>query len=145
MGMKRVWFHLAGLMALPVFAAPYSIMWDTVDAGGGRCTGGVYSLNGTLGQPDASGTCTNGPYAVAGGFWALPIAIQVPGAPTLSISAAGNGQATLSWSASAGGFVLQETLSLTTANWLDCPSGSTNPVTVRASSPVKYYRLHKQP
>src|SRR6266481_8271469 len=56
------------------------------------------ALSGTIGQPDASGPLTNGQYSVRGGFWTLPVAVQVIGSPTLTIAPAGPGQATLSWS-----------------------------------------------
>ena len=36
--------------------------------GGGTSTGGVYSVSGTIGQPDA-GLLTGGSYTLAGGFW----------------------------------------------------------------------------
>ena len=41
-------------------AQSYSIDWFTIDGGGGTSTGGVYSLSGTIGQPDAGGPLTNG-------------------------------------------------------------------------------------
>jgi hypothetical protein len=41
-------------------AQTYSIDWSTVD-GGGTSTGGVYSVSGTLGQPDA-GAMSGGDY-----------------------------------------------------------------------------------
>jgi hypothetical protein len=49
----------------------------------------------------------------------------------------------LSWSPSTPGFVLQENLSLTTTNWVNSPSGATNPISVPAALPAKFYRLHK--
>ena len=43
--------------------------WWTVDGGGGReLQSGPYSLQGTIGQPDAS-TLSNGDYTLEGGFW----------------------------------------------------------------------------
>ena len=54
--------------------AQYAIDWHTIDGGGGTSTGGVYSVSGTVGQPDAGGPMTNGQYSVTGGFWALPTA-----------------------------------------------------------------------
>jgi hypothetical protein len=60
------------LAAVPVLAqsgAGYDLSWNTVDGGGGTfSTGGVYSLGGTAGQPDA-GLMTGGVYSLAGGFW----------------------------------------------------------------------------
>jgi hypothetical protein len=47
-----------------------SISWWTVDGGGGTSTGGVYTLSGTIGQPDASAAMTGGAYTLTGGFWA---------------------------------------------------------------------------
>jgi hypothetical protein len=123
--------------------AQYRIDWHTIDGGGGTSTGGVYSVSGTIGQPDAGGPLTNGQYSVTGGFWALPTAVQVTGAPTLTIVPAAPGQATISWAPATPGFVLQESLSLSPANWTNAPSGATNPITVPAGLPVKFYRLIK--
>ena len=60
--------------------AQYEIDWYTIDGGGGRSTGGVYSLEGTIGQPDAEVVslcsadgglgCVNPTYELIGGFWA---------------------------------------------------------------------------
>jgi hypothetical protein len=38
---------------------------------------------------------------------------------------------------------LQERLSLTSGGWTNSPSGWTNPVTVPATLPTKFYRLFK--
>jgi len=35
-------------------AQSYSIDWFTIDGGGGMSTGGVFSVSGTIGQPDAA-------------------------------------------------------------------------------------------
>jgi len=60
------------LAAVPVLAQSgggYDLSWSTVDGGGGAfSTGGVYSLGGTAGQPDA-GFLTGGVYTLGGGFW----------------------------------------------------------------------------
>jgi hypothetical protein len=103
----------------------------------------VYSVSGTIGQPDAGTTMTDGQYTVTGGFWALPTAIQIGGAPTLTIVAAAPGTATISWALSTPGFVLQETWVLSPANWTNTPSGATNPIVVPATLPTKFYRLFK--
>jgi len=121
----------------------YSIDWSTIDGGGGTSTGGVYSVTGTIGQPDAGGPMTNGQYSVTGGFWALAVAIQTVGAPMLTIVPTPPHQATISWSPNTPGFVLQETLSLPPTNWVNAPSGATNPVAVPATLPTKFYRLVK--
>ncbi len=125
-------------------AQQYSINWHTIDGGGSTSTGGVYSVSGTIGQPDASTTpMTNGQYSVTGGFWALTTAIQVIGAPTLMIAPATPGNVTISWSPATPGFVLQQTSVLSPSNWTNSPSGATNPITLSATNAAKFYRLHK--
>ena len=124
-------------------SAQYAIDWFKIAGGGGTSTGGVYSVSGTIGQPDAGGPMTNGPYSVTGGFWVLPTAVQMTNAPTLWIVPAGAGQATISWSPATPGFVLQETWSLSPANWTNSTSGATNPILVPATMPTRFYRLTK--
>ena len=45
-----------------------SINWSTIDGGGGQSTGGDYSLQGTIGQPDAAASSA-GDFSLSGGFW----------------------------------------------------------------------------
>jgi hypothetical protein len=136
-------FLLPFTFCLRASGQSYAINWHTIDGGGGTSTNGQYSVSGTMGQPDAGPTMTNGQYAVTSAFWALPMAVQTPGAPTLSIVAAGAGQAQISWTPATPGFVLQETLSLSPTNWVNSASGSTNPIVVPATSSMKFYRLQK--
>ncbi len=134
---------MALLLTVSVLAQSYFIDWHTIDCGGGTSTGGVYSVSGTIGQPDAGGPMTNGQYSVTGGFWVLPLAVQETNAPTLLIVPAAPGNATISWTPNTPGFVLQETWVMSPANWSNSPSGATNPITVPAALPTKFYRLHK--
>ncbi len=46
----------------------YDLTWSTIDSGGGIAAGGVYALNGTIGQADA-GNLSGGGYTLSGGFW----------------------------------------------------------------------------
>ena len=48
-------------------AQAYQLDWWTADNGGGATNGGIYSLSGTIGQPDA-GSMAGGEYTLAGGF-----------------------------------------------------------------------------
>ena len=75
--MKRVAIFIAVLMSLMLAwsalaqsqpADTYSITWYTIDGGGGTSGNGNYSLQGTIGQPDA-GALSNGTYTLVGGFW----------------------------------------------------------------------------
>jgi len=122
--------------------AQYAIDWHTLDGGGGTSTGGVYSVSGTIGQPDANeAPISGGTFALASGFWA--IAVQTPSAPYLSIAPAGPGKATISWTPDEPGWVLQETESLTAPSWTNSPSMSTNPVVVPATLSTTFYRLNQ--
>jgi hypothetical protein len=64
-------------------------------------------------------------------------------APVLQAVRAGAGAATISWAPDSPGFVLQESAGLATPAWNNSPSGGTNPITVPASLPAKFYRLTK--
>lgn len=52
--------------------AQYGVDHWTVDGGGGRSSGGTYTITGTIAQPDSDPLqpSTGGSYAVVGGFWA---------------------------------------------------------------------------
>jgi hypothetical protein len=133
---------LTSALCLRANAQSYSIDWFTIDGGGGTGTGGVYSVTGTIGQPDASGTMTGGVYSVESGFWPGAYAVQIPGGPFLSVARAGP-NVIVSWTPATPGFVLQHASMLSTQAWLNAPSGATNPVTIPASSSLKFYRLLK--
>ena len=133
----------AASLALGAWAQNYSVDWSKIAGGGGTSAGGVYAVSGTIGQHDAGGPMTGGQYSVTGGFWVLPVAVQSTNAPMLTIVPAMPGYATISWTPSTPGFVLQEALSLSPPHWTNAPSGATNPVTVPAPLPAKFYRLGK--
>lgn len=124
-------------------AQNYSIPWSKIAGGGGASTGAVFAVHGTIGQHDAGGPFTNNTYSVTGGFWVLPVAVQSAGAPTLIIAPGALGQAVISWTPATPGYLLQESTSLNPTEWLNAPSGASNPVTVPAGPPAKFYRLHK--
>ena len=124
-------------------AQGFSIDWHAIDGGGGASTGGVYAVTGTIGQPDAGGPMTNGPYSLTGGFWVLPTLVQTPGAPTLHITNAAPGWAMIWWTPPTPGFALQSTDSLAPTNWVNAPSGTNNPALVPATLPTRFYRLRK--
>jgi hypothetical protein len=122
-------------------AEEYAIDWHKIAGGGGTSTGGVYSVSGTIGQPDA-GAMSGGNFILQGGFWSMT-AVQTPGAPTLTIAPAAPGFALVSWSPNTPGFVLQQAWSLSPTNWVNSPSGATNPIIVPATLPRTFYRLFK--
>jgi hypothetical protein len=134
---------LCSVFCFPALAQ-LAIPWHTIAGGAGASTGGVYAVSGTIGQPEAGEPMTGGQFSVTGGFWAMPQVVQSEGAPTLSITLAAPGFATLWWTPATGTqWVLQEATSLSPPNWANSPSGPTNPVTVPATLPTKFYRLYK--
>ena len=66
LGLVLLMLLLAGTVAAQ---GGYDLSWWTVDDGGyAFSTGGIYSLGGTAGQPDA-GLLSGEGYTLAGGFW----------------------------------------------------------------------------
>ena len=131
------------LLPLAVNAQNYSLDWHTIDGGGGTSTGGVYTVRGTIGQPDANvQQMAGGNYALSGGFWSI-FAVQMAGAPALTIVPDSPGFARVFWTPATPGYVLQEALVLSPPAWTNSPSGATNPIVVPAVGPTKYYRLKK--
>jgi hypothetical protein len=65
---------MLALLALLLFVwlalaqGDYDVSWWQVDGGGGRGSGGPYTIVGTIGQPEA-GMLTGGGYTLGGGFW----------------------------------------------------------------------------
>jgi len=74
---RQVTFIVIILFLFTAITFAYEISWWTIDGGGGEVSGGLYVLNGTVGQPDA-GKSTGGLYTLQGGFWSLEMI------PTLS-------------------------------------------------------------
>jgi len=133
------------LLALPTLhAQSYSIDWFKIAGGGGTSTGGVYSVSGTIGQPDASGAMTGGSYSLTGGFWSLISVVQTPGAPLLTITYSGN-QAIVSWSPSVTGWTLQTNNNLATGTWGNYLGAvSNNRLTNSPSQGNLFFRLKQQ-
>ncbi len=142
---------LTALLATTVgslHAQPYSLDWFTLDGGGGTTTGGVYSVSGTVGQPDA-GELSGGPVTLVGGFWGMIAAIQTDGAPYLSVTRS-NGVVLVSWPQPAPGWQLEWTAVLPSAPsaWTLIPApypvSGTNWIVIEPA-PVgnRFYRLHK--
>lgn len=128
-------------------AQTFSIDWFTIDGGGGTSTGGVYSVNGTIGQQDAGVAMTGGNFSVTGGFWSL-FALQTPGAPVLTIKLTGTNTAVVSWPSASAGFGLQQNTNLATANWTVpletiTDNGTVKFIIVNPPSGNRFYRLVK--
>jgi hypothetical protein len=125
----------------------YSIDWSTIDDGGGTSTGGVYTVTGTIGQPDASQQAmTGGDYSLVGGFWSL-IAVQTPGAPLLSIFRTATNTVAVSWPSPSTGWNLQQNAnSVSAVTWSDVTGGiqddgTTKTLIVNPPAGNRFYRL----
>jgi hypothetical protein len=82
-GSGRLWLWcfiiLHSSFCLQALGQQYSVDWFKVSGGGGASTGGVYSVSGTVGQPDSGGPMTGGNYSVTGGFWSLISVVPTQG------------------------------------------------------------------
>ena len=129
-------------------AQSYAIEWSTIDGGVGTSTGGVYSVSGTIGQPDA-GVMSGGNYTLSGGFWSLLSIVQMPDAPVLSIAFTATNTAMISWPSPAVGFVLQQnTNGIGTVSWSNSVVSPTDNGTIKyviVNPPVgnRFYRLFR--
>jgi len=142
---RCIGFLLAGV-ALACSGADYTIDWWSTDGGGGTSTGGVYTVSGTIGQPDA-GTMSGGGYSLTGGFWAL-YAVQTPGAPYLSVLRTPTNTVCVWWPLSDTSWQLQSTPNLVTTGsvWTAYAYVTNGANCVYIESPPlgnKFYRLHK--
>jgi len=113
----------------------------------GASTGGVFTVSGTIGQPDA-GTMSGGNYTLQGGFWGIIAAVQTPGAPLLSITL--NPQLStinVAWPSPSTGWELQQnTNSVSSVNWSDVTDtiqddGTTKTLIVNPPAGNRFYRL----
>src|SRR5438046_2556508 len=125
------------LSAVPLSAQNYRIDWFAIDGGGGTSSGGQYTLSGTIGQPDA-GELKGGNYVLEGGFWG-EILMQLV-APKLYIERSVD-HVIISWSPNTPGFYLQESPTLAPPSWFNSSSGSSNPATLPATSPGRFFQL----
>ena len=141
---------LISALGLPAKAQTYSIDWFTIDGGGGTSTGGVYSVSGTIGQPDANATpMTGGNYSLTGGFWSLLSVVQTTGAPLLSVTRTTINTVLVSWVSPSTGFDLQVNAnSVASVNWSNAPgpiqdNGTIKYLIINPPTGNRFYRLFK--
>jgi hypothetical protein len=135
-------------LAPTVCAQSYSIDWFTIAGGGEASTGGVYSVSGTIGQPDAGQAMSGGNYSLTGGFWSIITALQTPGAPRLTITLTRTNTVVVSWPSPSTGWNLQQNADLNTTSWV-APSeaitddGTSRFFIVHPPTGNRFYRLFK--
>ena len=145
MRMKLFLVLLASVSGAAAQAQNYAIDWLTIDGGGGSSTGGIYSVSGTIGQPDA-GRMSGGNFTLDGGFWGLIAAVQTPGAPLLRVVFSSSNTVVVAWPLSSTGFNLQENAAFGTANWAPVTNvpivvGGEKQVIVTTPAGNKFFRL----
>ncbi len=123
----------------------YSVDWFKIAGGGGTSTNNIYSITGTIGQPDASVAMTNGIYSVAGGFWSLISVVQTAGAPMMALTHSGN-SFKVSWPSDSTGWTLQLNSDLSTTNWTTSGytisnDGTYNSITITSPTGNLFFRL----
>ena len=84
-GVKRTAFALtiaAALLPAAAFgqssSASYQIPRQSIDGGAGRSASAGYTVNGTVGQPDAGPAMTSASYSLRGGFHLAAPAAPLP-------------------------------------------------------------------
>jgi hypothetical protein len=128
-----------------LLAQDYSIGWFTIDGGGGTSAGGIYTLSGTAGQPDA-GSMSGGIFTLSGGFWGVTSACPPP--PPLSIRLTPANTIVISWSSASPGTTLEQTSALQPARWMPvtqaaADDGTTKSVTLTPTGSAFFFRLKK--
>jgi len=109
---------LAGF--LPCHAQFVLDAW-TVD-GGGSSSGGIYSVSGTIRQPDMGVTMGGGRFALEGGFWGTLAAGQPSIRPQLTLMRS-DAAVVVSWPLPADGWLLHATSDLLNGGcvWTEIP------------------------
>jgi hypothetical protein len=147
--MKNLKLYFCFLLSAFCFSATaqFSIDWFKIAGGGGTSTGSVYTVSGTIGQPDAGGPLTNGQYSLTGGFWSLLSVVQTPGSPLLSIAMTPTNTAMIFWPSPSTGFSLQQnTNSVSSLNWSNvvatpADNGTIRYIIVNPPTGNRFYRL----
>ena len=149
MVMKRLLLLCSLLLPAVGFTQQYSIGWHKIAGGGGASSGGVYSVNGTIGQPDAGSMSGEG-YSLEGGFWSVVAGGQASGAPPLTVQQTSTNTIVITWPATAGNWVLQESATGAAGTWTNVSMlavlvGGTMQVILPASESANQFRLVAAP
>ncbi|MFN7138344.1 MAG: hypothetical protein ACK4UN_03280 [Limisphaerales bacterium] len=98
-----------------LLAQSYAINWSRIASGGGTSSGGNFSVSGTIGQSDV-GRITGGNFRIESGYWSVLSAVQMPGAPILSIKVM-DGTVYLTWPGDAPGYVVEQASAVDGEKW----------------------------
>jgi hypothetical protein len=80
---------LVGSAACAQSGGVYNLTWNTFDGGGATfIAGGIYSIGGTIGQPDAL-SMSGASFVLAGGFWQSVNSVSGVGTPPPAVTPSG--------------------------------------------------------
>ena len=119
----------------------------TIDSGGGRSTGGVHVVTGSVGQP-AGGLQRSASYQLAGGYFGLVAVVPTESAPTLRLVPTAR-EVILAWPITARGFQLEQTPDLARPDWsaVSTPAavvGAEYQVRLPWQTGDRYFRLRQE-
>ena len=120
--------------------AQFTLDWSTADAGGGECSGGAYSLRGTIAQTDAAAPASGGTLSLDGGYWTFPDAS--PPLPELVIRL-DSGFVILNWQETDTAVVLESSTDLQL--WLPVDPQPVTNVWAAPQSERGFFRLSPAP
>jgi len=155
-GKKRIallacFILLPSSFCLRGYGQSYSIDWYKVAGGGGTSAGtnggSVFSVSGTIGQPDAGAAMTGGPYFLTGGFWSIISVVRTANSPLLTITHSNSSSVVVSWPSSAIGFTLQQNTNLAatnswvTSSYVITTNGATQSITIAPPGGSLFFRL----
>jgi hypothetical protein len=136
------------LVCATVHAQSYSIDRYKIAGGGGTSTGAVFSVTGTIGQPDASGAMSGNGFSLTGGFWSLISVVQTAGLPNLTIVPTGPNSVKVLWADPAtNSYTLQQNSNLAnfggwgTTGFSITSANGTNSITVTPPTGNLFFRL----
>ena len=143
--MKRLLLLFGLLLPSIGFAQQYTIGWYKIAGGGGASSDGVYSVKGTIGQPDA-GVMSGTNLWLEGGFWSVLATAPTPGAPPLAIQQTTTNTIVITWPTATGNWVLQESATGAPGTWSNVSisavlAGGTMQVILPGSESANQFRL----
>lgn len=128
------------LLAEPLGGGGYSLNGGPV-TGGGQSGGGTFAVAGAAGQTSVA-VSKGGTFTVTGGLVGVTV---VPGDVTLELTITDDGNAKLTWSGNATGYVLEFSPTVGEfANWQPVtPAPTGNTFTTPFNQPLRFFRLRK--
>lgn len=143
----RAWsVLLVTTLCLPTLAqslggGQFTLSGGPVTGGGGKSDGGTFAVAGSAGNAPSAAS-QGGTFEVTGGLVGVAV---VPDDVTPELTFTDTGEATLTWSAAATGYVLESSPSVGEfANWQPVtPAPVGNTFTTPFNQPLRFFRLHK--